>query len=147
MTTVEDIIAEFRANHGRVTSIAQLDGLPLVLVTHVGAKSGKRYTTPLGVLDDEAGLVIAATANASPTHPAWYGNLVANPWVTVNSATPRSRPTRASPMATNGAAYSQRWQNRSRCSTTTSNGQHERSRSSCSSAWSNPRHTGSEHWA
>ena len=83
MTPLADIIAEFRSNHGRVTSIARLDGLPMVLITHTGAKSGKRYTTPLGVLDDEIGLVIAATANASPKHPAWYRNLVVNPRVTV----------------------------------------------------------------
>jgi deazaflavin-dependent oxidoreductase (nitroreductase family) len=84
MSRVDEIIAEFRANHGRVTSIARLEHLQMVLVTNVGAKSGKRYTTPLGVLvDDEGSLVIAATAAASPRHPDWYYNLVANPRVTV----------------------------------------------------------------
>ena len=83
MVAVEEIVAEFRAQHGTVTSIERLKGLPLVLITHTGAKSGKTYTTPLGVLDSEVGLVIAATANASPTHPAWYHNLVADPNVIV----------------------------------------------------------------
>jgi deazaflavin-dependent oxidoreductase (nitroreductase family) len=79
----ERIIEEFRADHGRVTSVERLRDLQMVLVTHTGAKSGKRYTTPLGVLVDPSGLVIAATAAASPRHPDWYHNLVANPRVTV----------------------------------------------------------------
>ena len=82
------IIEEFRANGGRVSSHEQLRDLPMVLVTHTGAKSGTRYTTPLGVLVDPAvGYVIAATAAASPRHPDWYHNLVAHPRVTVEFGT------------------------------------------------------------
>jgi deazaflavin-dependent oxidoreductase (nitroreductase family) len=87
MTAAEAIIAEFRANHGRVPSNERLVHLQMVLITHTGAKSGKRYTTPLGVLvDDDVGFVIAATAAASPRHPDWYYNLLANPRVTVEFA-------------------------------------------------------------
>ncbi|GAA2477201.1 nitroreductase/quinone reductase family protein [Streptomyces gobitricini] len=80
----QPVIEEFRANHGRVGG--WFEGARLVLLTTVGARSGKPHTTPVGYYPDGDGrvLVIASAAGA-PKHPAWYHNLLANPRVTVES--------------------------------------------------------------
>jgi len=75
------LVAEFRASNGTVTGM--FAGAPLVLVTHTGAKSGIRRTTPLvHSLDGDRVVIIASKAGA-PTHPDWYRNMVVNPQVTV----------------------------------------------------------------
>jgi deazaflavin-dependent oxidoreductase (nitroreductase family) len=56
---------------------------PLLLLTHKGAKSGTERTNPLVYSRDGDRLVIIASKGGSPTHPAWFHNLVANPEVTV----------------------------------------------------------------
>jgi F420H(2)-dependent quinone reductase len=56
---------------------------PMLLLDHVGAKSGKRRTTPLAYLPDGDRVVIVASKGGHPRHPAWYHNLRANPRTTV----------------------------------------------------------------
>jgi deazaflavin-dependent oxidoreductase (nitroreductase family) len=75
------LVAEFRANGGTVTGA--FAGAPLVLVTHTGAKSGIRRTTPLVHTLDGDRVVIIASKAGSPTHPDWYRNMVVNQQVTV----------------------------------------------------------------
>ncbi|MEN9646225.1 MAG: Deazaflavin-dependent nitroreductase [Actinomycetota bacterium] len=77
----QQIIAEFRANGGKVGG--RFEGLPMVLVTHTGAKSGVRRTTPLVCSRDGDTVVIIASMGGAPNNPAWYHNMVANPGVTV----------------------------------------------------------------
>jgi deazaflavin-dependent oxidoreductase (nitroreductase family) len=82
------VIAEFRANQGICGGF--FEGKPMVLVTHTGAKSGTRRTTPLVCSVDRATgnrIVIIASMGGAPTNPAWYHNLVANPEVTVEFGT------------------------------------------------------------
>jgi len=55
----------------------------MLLLDHVGAKSGKRRTTPLAYLADGDRIVIVASKGGHPRHPAWYHNLRANPRTTV----------------------------------------------------------------
>jgi deazaflavin-dependent oxidoreductase (nitroreductase family) len=69
-----------RATKGRLTS---LPGIPMVLLTHVGAKSGRTYVTPLlyfthGPNDD---VVLIASNYGRGRHPAWLANVQANPEV------------------------------------------------------------------
>ena len=56
---------------------------PMLLLDHVGAKSGKPRTTPLAYLADGEQIVIVASKGGHPRHPAWYHNLRANPRTTV----------------------------------------------------------------
>jgi deazaflavin-dependent oxidoreductase (nitroreductase family) len=77
----QQIIAEFRANGGKVGG--RFEGLPMVLVSHTGAKSGTRRTTPLVCSNDGDDVVIIASMGGAPSNPAWYHNMVANPGVTV----------------------------------------------------------------
>ena len=76
------IIAEFRANEGRVGG--ELAGATVVLVHHVGARTGAVRVVPLvsTPLGDGRHLVTASNGG-SASHPAWYRNLQAHPTVTV----------------------------------------------------------------
>jgi deazaflavin-dependent oxidoreductase (nitroreductase family) len=78
----QQIIAEFRANGGKVGG--RFDGMPMVLVTHTGAKSGVERTTPLVCSRDGDDVVIIASMGGAPTNPAWYHNMVTNTSVTVD---------------------------------------------------------------
>ena len=56
---------------------------PVLLLDHVGARSGKRRTTPLVYVRDGADFVIVASKGGYPRNPAWFHNLRANPDVTI----------------------------------------------------------------
>jgi deazaflavin-dependent oxidoreductase (nitroreductase family) len=62
---------------------------PMLLLDHVGAKSGKKRTTPLVYVADGDAFVIVASKGGHPRHPAWYHNLRANPETTVQAGTRR----------------------------------------------------------
>jgi deazaflavin-dependent oxidoreductase (nitroreductase family) len=84
----ESIIAEFRANEGRVGGPFQ--DAAIVLVHHVGRKSGKQYVSPLAYLpdaDDAGSIYIFASKGGAPENPAWYGNLLAAGEATVEVGT------------------------------------------------------------
>ena len=55
----------------------------MLLLDHVGAKSGTKRTTPLLYVDDGADVVIVASKGGFPKNPAWFHNLMANPDTTV----------------------------------------------------------------
>jgi len=76
------IIEEFRANQGRVGGTWA--GITLILLHHIGAKSGIERVTPLAYsLQAEGRFAVWAANGGSPDHPAWYHNLKAHPRVTV----------------------------------------------------------------
>ncbi|HEV2811932.1 MAG TPA: nitroreductase family deazaflavin-dependent oxidoreductase [Solirubrobacteraceae bacterium] len=56
---------------------------PMLLLDHVGAKSGRRRTTPLAYLEDGDDVIIVASKGGHPRHPAWFHNLRANPETTI----------------------------------------------------------------
>jgi deazaflavin-dependent oxidoreductase (nitroreductase family) len=71
------VIEEFRTNGGKAGGM--FEGMPLVLVHNVGAKSGKEYVTPLVYLADGDDVVIFASKGGAPENPGWYHNLKAEP--------------------------------------------------------------------
>jgi deazaflavin-dependent oxidoreductase (nitroreductase family) len=72
-----------RVSGGRTTFAAWSTGLPVVQLTTTGARSGlPRTTSVLGIPDDDGLLVVAANFGGV-SHPAWYGNLRADPAVVV----------------------------------------------------------------
>lgn len=73
----QQLIDEFRANAG------SLPDREVVLLTTTGARTGRQHTTPLMYLAEEDRVYVIASKGGSPSHPAWYHNLVANPEVTV----------------------------------------------------------------
>jgi deazaflavin-dependent oxidoreductase (nitroreductase family) len=72
------IIAEFRANEGRVGG--PFEGAPVVLMHHVGRRSGKESVNPVMYLADEqdpATIYVFASKAGAPTDPDWYHNMKA----------------------------------------------------------------------
>jgi deazaflavin-dependent oxidoreductase (nitroreductase family) len=63
----------------------------MLLLDHIGAKSGKRYTTPLLYGEDGDNLVLVASKGGAVRDPAWYGNLMAHPDTTVQVGRQRRR--------------------------------------------------------
>jgi deazaflavin-dependent oxidoreductase (nitroreductase family) len=76
-----NVIAEFRANAGRVGGM--FAGAPMLLLHTTGAKTGQERVNPLMYLPDGDRLVVFASKGGSPTHPHWFLNLKADPHVTV----------------------------------------------------------------
>jgi deazaflavin-dependent oxidoreductase (nitroreductase family) len=56
-------------------------GVPTILLTQTGAKSGKRRTTPLVYFTDGGDVILIASQTGKPRHPSWYHNLRAHPEV------------------------------------------------------------------
>jgi deazaflavin-dependent oxidoreductase (nitroreductase family) len=80
------VVEEFRATggHGR----GALADVRLVLVHHVGARSGVERVVPLVYFPTSDGRwMIVASNGGAPTHPAWYYNLKAHPRVTIELGT------------------------------------------------------------
>ena len=75
------VIAEFRANGGRVGGM--FEGARLLLLTTTGARSGRPHTNPAVYVRDGARLLVFASNAGGPRHPAWFHNLRADPHVTV----------------------------------------------------------------
>jgi len=67
---------------------------PMLLLDHVGARSGTKRTTPLAYVPDEPNVIVVASKGGHPKHPAWYHNLVANPDTTIQVGS-EVRPVRA----------------------------------------------------
>lgn len=77
----QNVISDFRANKGKAGG--QMAGIPLLLVTMKGAKTGRTLTIPLAYTTDGNRCVIIASKAGAPNNPDWYHNLKANPEVTI----------------------------------------------------------------
>ncbi len=74
--------AVYRATRGRIGH--RIPGGPsMLLLDHVGAKSGTERTSPLLYVKDGDDVVIVASKGGHPKHPAWFHNLRANPDATI----------------------------------------------------------------
>jgi deazaflavin-dependent oxidoreductase (nitroreductase family) len=71
-----------RVSHGRITSVG-LAGLPSLMLTTTGRRSGQARCHPLLYTKDGDGFVVVATNWGRPAHPGWSANLLANPAATV----------------------------------------------------------------
>jgi deazaflavin-dependent oxidoreductase (nitroreductase family) len=79
----QKVIEGFRANGGEVGG--DMEGWPLLLLHHVGAKSGIDRVSPVVYqqLGDPGSVAVFASKGGAPTNPDWYHNLVANPDTTI----------------------------------------------------------------
>ena len=62
---------------------------PMLLLDHLGAKSGTKRTSPLVYVRDGDDLVLVASKGGNPKNPAWFHNLKANPETTVQVGSER----------------------------------------------------------
>src|SRR5688572_21834162 len=59
----------------------ELRGMPIIVLTSVGAKSGKLRKTALMRVEHEGEYAVVASLGGAPKHPVWYHNLKKNPLV------------------------------------------------------------------
>jgi deazaflavin-dependent oxidoreductase (nitroreductase family) len=82
----QQIIAEFRANGGKVESFGDA---PMVILHSTGAKSGVERENPLVALVEGDDMYLFASKAGAPSNPDWYHNLKANPKAEVEYGTDR----------------------------------------------------------
>ena len=90
MTTADEqrLIAEFRATGGQASGV--LAGTPLLLLHHVGARTGTSRVTPLAYSCHRGGRVVVMASNGgADADPGWLHNLRAHPEVAVEVGTDR----------------------------------------------------------
>jgi deazaflavin-dependent oxidoreductase (nitroreductase family) len=73
----------FRISNGRMFATSALSGLPIVMLTTTGAKSGRRRTVPLVGIQDGDKVVLIASFHGNTHHPAGYHNLRVHLEVTI----------------------------------------------------------------
>ena len=69
------------------TEGTELQGKPVILLTTIGAKSGKIRKTPLMRVEHDGEYAIVASLGGAPKHPVWYHNVKANPQVELQDGT------------------------------------------------------------
>jgi deazaflavin-dependent oxidoreductase (nitroreductase family) len=77
------LIASYRLTGGLIGG--RLRGLPGILLTTMGRRSGEPRTVHLPYVADGADMVVVASFAGGPRNPAWFLNLVSNPDVTIQS--------------------------------------------------------------
>jgi deazaflavin-dependent oxidoreductase (nitroreductase family) len=70
-------VLAYRLSGGKVGG--KVGGAPVLLLHHVGRKSGKKRVSPLLYMPDGDDLVIVASMGGADKHPSWWINLRANP--------------------------------------------------------------------
>lgn len=84
---VRDQVEEYESSDG--ASGTTLRGVPVVVVTSLGASSGKLRKHPVMRVEHDGVYAAVASKGGAPQHPAWYGNLVAHPLVEVQDEATR----------------------------------------------------------
>jgi F420H(2)-dependent quinone reductase len=72
-------VDEYEASDGERANTLLDTGLPVVIVTTRGNKSGKIRKVPLMRVEHQGEYVLVASLGGAPNNPSWYGNLVADP--------------------------------------------------------------------
>jgi F420H(2)-dependent quinone reductase len=78
---VRDQVEEYEGSGGTQGTTLRDTGLPVVIVTNRGAKTGKVRKTPLMRVEHNGSYAAVASKGGAPEHPLWYFNLVADPHV------------------------------------------------------------------
>ena len=81
----QTIIDDFRANEGKVGGM--FEGRPLLLLHHVGAKTGTERVSPLMYQAVSGGFAVFASKAGADTNPDWFHNLKASPETKVEVGT------------------------------------------------------------
>jgi F420H(2)-dependent quinone reductase len=76
---VRDQVAEYEASGGQRANTLTDTGLPVVIVTTRGNKSGSIRKMPLMRVEHDGDYALVASKGGAPAHPVWYYNLVADP--------------------------------------------------------------------
>jgi F420H(2)-dependent quinone reductase len=80
---VREQVEEYEASNGERANTLRDTGLPVVIVTTRGRKSGKIRKFPLMRVEHGGEYALVASLGGAPKNPTWYGNLIADPLVTL----------------------------------------------------------------
>ena len=80
---VADQVAEYEASGGARANTLRDTGIPVIIVTMVGARSGKVRKIALMRVEHDGLYALVASKGGHPEHPGWYANLVADPHVMI----------------------------------------------------------------
>lgn len=84
---VRDQVEEIESSGGTRGTV--LRGVPVIVITSVGAESGKLRKNPVMRVEHDGAYAAVASKGGAPEHPAWYRNLVAHPQVEVQDGPAR----------------------------------------------------------
>ena len=84
---VRDHVERYEGSDGTESTTLLDTGLPCIIVTHAGNKTGGIRKTPLMRVTDGDGYVLVASQGGAPRNPAWVYNLRADPRVEIRDAT------------------------------------------------------------
>ena len=76
---VREQVDEYEASNGRRANTLRDTGLPVIIVTTRGRKSGKIRKFPLMRVEHDGKYGLVASLGGAPNNPTWYGNLIADP--------------------------------------------------------------------
>ncbi len=80
---VADQVEAYEASNGAEANTLRDTGIPIMIITTVGHKSGKVRKVPLMRVEHEGEYAIIASKGGAPAHPGWYHNLMADPNILV----------------------------------------------------------------
>jgi deazaflavin-dependent oxidoreductase (nitroreductase family) len=80
---VADQVTEYEGSNGERGNTLRDTGLPIIVMTTVGHKSGKVRKVPLMRVEHEGEYAIVASKGGAPANPGWYHNLMADPNVMI----------------------------------------------------------------
>jgi len=90
---VRDQVELFESSGGTQGTTLLDTGMPVIIVTNVGARTGKVRKTPLMRVEHDGRYAAVASVGGAPKHPVWYYNLLANPRVEVQDGPRRQEMT------------------------------------------------------
>jgi F420H(2)-dependent quinone reductase len=76
---VREQVEEYETSNGQRANTLRDTGLPVVIITTRGRKSGKIRKFPLMRVEHDGEYALVASLGGAPTNPTWYGNLIADP--------------------------------------------------------------------
>lgn len=80
---VAEQVAEYEESGGTRANTLRDTGIPIIIVTMIGAKSGKVRKIGLMRVEHEGEYALVASKGGHPEHPGWYANLMADPHVMI----------------------------------------------------------------
>lgn len=78
---VADQVEQYEASRGAEANTLRDTGIPIIIFTTIGRKSGKVRKVPLMRVEHEGEYALVASKGGSAEHPGWFHNLMANPTI------------------------------------------------------------------
>jgi F420H(2)-dependent quinone reductase len=89
---VRSQVETYERTGGREANTLLDTGMPIIILTTIGAKTGSVRKTPLMRVEHDGEYALVASMGGAPTHPVWYHNLVAHPDEVLLQDGPEPRP-------------------------------------------------------